>query len=211
VSPAPAAAARAVKAAPAPTRRSDTGRAQHQQPQRPSLRVVPARRTPARAPFVLLVSAILGAGLVTVLLVNTWLAQGSFTLHALQKQQTALQNQTQALTQEIAAESAPQALAARAAALGMVPAPNPVFKQPDGRVVGVANQAVRPAPPPAPTPSTTPSPTPSVTPSASASGPSPNPKPTPKASTKPSTKPKASASPSTPAKPGTSAPAGGHG
>jgi hypothetical protein len=121
---------------------------------------------------VLLVSAILGGGLVLVLLINTWLAQGSFTVKRLQEQQTGLRNQTQAIAQQIAAQSAPDALAVRAAELGLVPAPNPVFKGTNGAVLGVAQPAVRPAPPPPPpaaTPSASASASASASPSASAS------------------------------------------
>jgi hypothetical protein len=160
----------------------------------------------------LLVSAILGGGLVLVLLINTWLAQGSFTVKRLQDQQTAVGNQAQAIAQQIAAQSAPEALAVRAAELGMVPAPNPVFKTKDGAVLGVAQTAqvaVRPAPPPPP-PAATPSASASASPSSGASA-----KPSAKASANPrskaSTQSKASAPAAKPAaKP--SAPArGSHG
>jgi hypothetical protein len=117
---------------------------------------------------------------VLVLLINTWLAQGSFTVKRLQDQQTAVGNQAQAIAQQIAAQSAPEALAVRAAELGMVPAPNPVFKTKDGAVLGVAQTAqvaVRPAPPPPP-PAATPSASTSSSPSASAN-------PSPKTSTPP--------------------------
>jgi hypothetical protein len=162
-----------------------------------------SRNAPARAPFVLLVSAILGGGLVMVLLLNTWLAQGSFTVKRLQDQQTAMRNQTQAIAQQIAAQSAPDALAARAAELGMVPAPNPVFKTKDGAVLGVAQAAVRPAPPPPPpTPSASASSSPSASadPSAKASAKA-STNPSAKASTNPSANPKASTPPAKPSAP----------
>jgi len=167
----PAPAATAARTAPARAGSAAPRRAPQALPPprpRPPLRVVPQRHAPARAPFVLLVSAILGGGLVLVLLINTWLAQGSFTVKRLQDQQTSTRNQTQAIAQQIAAQSAPDALAVRAAELGMVPAPNPVFKTKDGTVLGVAqiaHAAVRPAPPPAP-----PAPTTSASASPTASG-----------------------------------------
>jgi hypothetical protein len=149
--------------------------------QRP-LRVVRPRRHAARAPFVVLVSLVLGSGLVFLLLVNTWLAAGSFTVHSLQASQSSLADQQQALAQTIASESTPQQLARRAAALGMVPAPNPVFRAPTGAVLGV--QTVAQAPPkPAPSPTASPSVSPSASPSATPSG-----------SAKPSTSPSPSAS-----------------
>lgn len=135
----------------------------------PSLRAVPTPRTPARAPFVVLVAFLLAGGLVLVLLVNTWLAQGSFEMQQLQRQKVSLDVRAQAVSQHIADESAPHALAARAAAMGLVPAPNPVFKAADGSVLGVANKAVRPAPPPPPVPTPTPSANASAAPGTAAS------------------------------------------
>lgn len=165
----------------------------------PALRVVPPRRTAARAPFVLLVSLLLGGGLVLVLLVNTWLAQGSFRLHALQLEQSSLADQTQAMSQTIADESTPQSLAARAAALGMVAAPNPVFRRPDGAVLGAATKAVAPRAVPTPTLNASAAPTPSGSATASSSAaakPTAKPttasagaKPTPSAGSKPSAGP----------------------
>src|SRR5665213_2829922 len=133
----------------------------------PPLRVVRPRATPPRAPFVLLVSALLGGGLVMVLLVNTWLAQGSFTAHTLTLEQSKYADDEQALSQSIAQRAAPQALAARAVALGMVPAPNPVFRRAsDGAVLGAPTVAWAPPPPP---PSPSPTPSASASPSISAS------------------------------------------
>ncbi len=111
------------------------------------LRVVAPRRRAARAPFIVLVSLILGGGLLFLLLINTWLAAGSFTIQGLQSTQAGLADQQQALTQTIAGESTPQQIAQRATALGLVPAPNPVFKRANGAVLGVPTQAVVPPKP----------------------------------------------------------------
>jgi hypothetical protein len=141
-------------------------------PEPRALRAVSPPRTgrrPARAPFVLLVCGLLVGGLLLVLLINTWLAQGSFEARQLQQQQVSLQISAQALQQELAAQSAPGNLAAVAAAMGMVPAPAPVFKDAAGNVLGVPEKAVAPPPPPAPSPSASASA--SVSPSASASVP----------------------------------------
>lgn len=90
---------------------------------RPGLRVVPGGRTrPPRAPFVVLVLLVLGAGLVGLLLLNTGLQQGSFELRDLQREARQLRDQQAALAQEVARRSTPDELAERAAALGMVPA-----------------------------------------------------------------------------------------
>ncbi|HEY8729546.1 MAG TPA: hypothetical protein VIL94_08170 [Acidothermaceae bacterium] len=154
----------------------------------PPLRVVRPRATAPRAPFVLLVSVLLGGGLVMVLLVNTWLAQGSFTVHTLTIEQSKYADDEQALTQSIALRAAPQALAAHAIALGMVPAPNPVFRRAsDGSVIGAPTVAWAPPPPVVAQPSATPSP--SVTPSPSASA-----SPSPSASASPSASPAPTAS-----------------
>jgi hypothetical protein len=197
-------------------------------PATPPLRVAERRATPARAPFVLLVSFLLGAGLIGVLLVNTWLAQGSFTLHQLQLDHSKYADQSQALAQSLAADAAPQTLAIRAGALGMLPAPNPVFKRTaDGAVVGVPTRAwPPPPPPPAPSPSAAVSDSATPAPSASASTAGAAAKPStsvpPATAAKPSTvaRPSAAAQPSVSARPSavakpsakpTAAPSGGHG
>lgn len=101
---------------------------------RPSLRVVPGGRTRApRAPFVVLVLLVLGAGLVGLLLLNTGLQQGSFELRDLQREARLLRDQHATLTQEVAHRSAPDELAERADSLGMVPAGSLEYLVLDGR------------------------------------------------------------------------------
>lgn len=70
-----------------------------------------------------LVVALLGGGLLCLLLVNTILATGAFQITALQQGNVALAQRAQALQAKIAAEEAPSALAQRARALGMVESP----------------------------------------------------------------------------------------
>jgi hypothetical protein len=130
--------------------------------QRPKLQVVPhAPRRAAKAPFVVLVLSLLTAGL---------LAQDSFVLHALEKRTAELADEEQALQEQVAAEAAPQVLAPRARALGMVPSQNPVFlRLADGRILGVPRPAVAPVVPktaatPAAKPRTTPAAKPRTTP-----------------------------------------------
>jgi hypothetical protein len=90
---------------------------------RPGLRVLPGGRTRApRAPFVVLVLLILGAGLVGLLLLNTGLQQGSFELRDLQRETRLLRDERAALAQEVSRRSAPAGLAELAGSLGMVPA-----------------------------------------------------------------------------------------
>jgi hypothetical protein len=175
--------------------------------------VVHNRKSAARAPFVLLVAGLLAGGLVFVLLVNTWLAQGSFTVRQLQQEQSDLRVQSQAIAQKIHTESAPQVLAAKAQAMGFVPAPAPVFKTTSGKVLGDPEPGVRPAPPPPPSPSATPDASASASPSASPST-SPSPgasaatKPSARASTKPSAQASAKPKTTTSLKPAPPAPGG---
>jgi hypothetical protein len=110
------------------------------------LRLVPTQRmAPARAPFVALVVAMLSAGLLGLLMLNTLVAQNSFTLQKLRQNNTALQIKEQTLQGQVDADEAPGMLAARASRLGMVPAGTPAFiRLPDGKVLGVPRPAVKP-------------------------------------------------------------------
>lgn len=113
---------------------------------RPAVRAVPVpAAAPARAPFVGVVLVLLVLGLGSLLLLNTLLAQGSFTLHTLDAQLTELTDREQALQQKVAELAAPQRLARRASAIGMVPAQNPAFlRASDGKVLGVPVPAAAP-------------------------------------------------------------------
>jgi cell division protein FtsB len=96
---------------------------------RPSLELVPqtggrtgrARRTP----FAAVVVSLLAVGLLGLLVLNTVLAQDAFRLHTLKAESRALEDREQLLQREVEALRAPQALAARAGALGMVQAGRP--------------------------------------------------------------------------------------
>ncbi|ARF54898.1 septum formation initiator family protein [Streptomyces gilvosporeus] len=92
--------------------------------------------TAARTPFVLLIVVLLGSGLITLLLLNSALNQGSFELSRLEKKTDDLTDEQQALQQEVDGYSAPDALEKRARKLGMVPGGNPAFLMPDGTVRG---------------------------------------------------------------------------
>ncbi|MFG2993021.1 hypothetical protein ACGFZK_27615 [Streptomyces sp. NPDC048257] len=113
----------------------------------------PARPRPggqaARMPFVLLVVALLGGGLISLLLLNSALNEGSFQLTKLKKETTALTDEEQALQRDVDAHSAPDALQRRAHELGLVPGGSPVFIGPDGKIAGSAAPAEAP---PSPTP-----------------------------------------------------------
>ncbi|MEU4731828.1 MULTISPECIES: hypothetical protein [unclassified Streptomyces] len=124
------------------------GRALGARPVRPAR---PARPRPggqaARMPFVLLVVALLGGGLISLLLLNSALNEGSFQLTKLKKETTVLTDEEQALQRDVDAYSAPDALQRRAQELGLVPGGSPVFIGPDGKVAGTAVAAEPPAPP----------------------------------------------------------------
>ncbi|EST34482.1 hypothetical protein N566_18565, partial [Streptomycetaceae bacterium MP113-05] len=92
--------------------------------------------TAARAPFVLLVVVLLGSGLLVLLLLNASLNKGSFQVGRLQQKTTELEEEEQALEQEVASYSDPATLRERARELGMVPGGPPAFVGRDGTVRG---------------------------------------------------------------------------
>ncbi|MGW2844860.1 septum formation initiator family protein [Streptomyces sp. NPDC001274] len=95
----------------------------------------------ARTPFVLLVVVLLGGGLITLLVLNSALNEGSFRLSELKKRTTELTDEQQALQRDVDNFSRPDALERRARELGMVPGGSPVFLNPDGTVRGVPAEA----------------------------------------------------------------------
>lgn len=107
-------------------------------PPRPPLQLVrPRPARPARTPFVVVLLAVGGLGLLTLLLLNTVVAQDAFRLYALQTSGVALNEQEQQLQKEVDIEESPARLAERARRLGMVAGGDPLFLQlPDGRVLG---------------------------------------------------------------------------
>lgn len=91
----------------------------------------------SRGVFSLIILGILALGLVGMLLINTTLAQGAFTLSELRSEQSELARIEASLTEEVAALAAPEALETQARALGMVPSTTLAFIQiPDGKVLG---------------------------------------------------------------------------
>lgn len=93
----------------------------------------PARtdtRTAPQAPFAVLVLGLLGGALVGLLLLNTALAQQSFTLTDVQRENQRLDEQRQALQEDIARESDPRVLHAKALRLGMRDAGRPASIDP---------------------------------------------------------------------------------
>lgn len=105
------------------------------------LRVV-AGAPASRAGLVALCLALLTAGLVAVLLLNTSMAQGSYLLGSLQAKSSELADTESALRHAVDAQGAPAELAKRAMQLGMVPASSAAFlRVSDGQVLGVAQPA----------------------------------------------------------------------
>ena len=97
---------------------------------RTSLRLVPELRGESREDyryFVIFVSILGTLGLLALLTINTLLAQDAFTLHRLQLQAMKLNDQREAVTQEIARTSSPDVLAQRATILGMLASQSPRF------------------------------------------------------------------------------------
>ncbi len=130
--------------APAPGTRRGAAR-----PPRPTLRVVRAPSAErGRALFAACCLLLLVSGLLALLLINTALAQGSFTLQKQQQTSAELGDREQALRQDIAVQAAPGRLAARATRLGMVPSDSAAFlRLSDGKVLGVARPATAPPTP----------------------------------------------------------------
>ncbi|MET7300084.1 hypothetical protein [Embleya sp. NPDC005575] len=124
-----------------------------------------------RTPFVVLVVGLLGGGLLSLLLLNTALNQGSFELGRLQKRQEQLTDDREALQRDLDAKAAPGELARRAQELGLVPGGSPVFIDPaTGRVLGVPKAATSKPPLVPEAPATSAPPTPAA-PQAAGGGP----------------------------------------
>jgi hypothetical protein len=85
-------------------------------------RPVTGARTAARhprAPFILLLVGLLGGALVTLLVISTTLAEGSFQIANLQQQNANLARQQQVLAEAVAQAQSPAQIAQEATQLGM--------------------------------------------------------------------------------------------
>lgn len=123
-----------------------TARPLHRAPARPTrqqpLRVVRAQPKQGQPVFVAACLAILVAGLLGVLMLNTAMAKGSFVLGDLQDQSNELADAEEALSHAINAQSEASVLAQRALGMGMVPSETAAFlRLSDGKVLGVAEGA----------------------------------------------------------------------
>jgi hypothetical protein len=92
---------------------------------RPYVRPPAARTRPRhpRAPFILLLVGLLGGALVSLLVISTTLAQGSYRITSLQQQNANLAKQEQLLAQQVAQASSPAQIAQKAEEFGMRPNP----------------------------------------------------------------------------------------
>ncbi len=160
-------------------------------------RAGPGRRHRMRLPhplasgrFVLMVGAILAAGLVALLAVNTSLAAGSITLSGMETSLARQSERQQALETAVEGLASPAALQQAAVDLGMVEATSPAFLDPaTGSLTGELIAATQPAKPRTQAPQVaqpepTATPTPTATPRAGtlpppAALPTPTPSPTP--------------------------------
>lgn len=87
----------------------------------------------------LLCLALVVAGLLSALLLNTARAESSFVLSDLKAETTRLHDQRVTLEAELAMEQSPDQLAKKANRLGMEPSPSTaVLRLSDGAVIGVA-------------------------------------------------------------------------
>lgn len=103
---------------------------------------------PRRARFVLLVLAVLGAGLCALLALNTATAASEVAERRLDASNSSLTDSAQQLSRDIAGAQAPDNLARMAAALGLVPADSPAFLRinADGSATVLGKAARVPAP-----------------------------------------------------------------
>ncbi|MEO6019225.1 MAG: hypothetical protein ABIP45_03125 [Knoellia sp.] len=106
------------------------------------LRVVREQPQYGQPAFVAACLALLVAGLLGVLMLNTAMAKGSFVLGDLQATSNQLADSEEALNHAIDAQSAPDVLAKQALAMGMVPSTTAAFlRLSDGKILGVAEAA----------------------------------------------------------------------
>jgi hypothetical protein len=149
----------------------DTGRSRIGAGAREQARLSVVPRGTAKASsgaFALFVGAVLVLGLLGLLALNTLLAQGAFATSDLNRQQSVLADQREALQEEVAVLESSEQLAAAARQLGMVGTKNPVFLDPaTGKIMGVPLAGAYPAAPKAAA-SASASPTASGTPTATA-------------------------------------------
>jgi len=104
--------------------------------------VAPVTNRARRAPFVVVLLTVIGAGLVGLILLSTVMQAQTFELARLTSQARDLQTQQEALQREVHDLESPENLGPRALAQGMVPSSTPVYLQlPNGTVRGTPKPA----------------------------------------------------------------------
>jgi hypothetical protein len=93
--------------------------------------------------FAIFLSAVAGVGLLILLAVNILLAQDAFTLAGLKVEAKSVADQREAVNRQIEAVSSPEALAAKALALGMRPSDSPVFLNLDAQAQALVNGEIK--------------------------------------------------------------------
>jgi hypothetical protein len=106
---------------------------------------VPRRATRPRVLGASLIVAGVGCVLATQLVLSIGTADGAFRLQALQDRSVELSRQQVVRAEQLQTLAAPQHLAARAAALGMVPQDVPAYLTRSGTVLGAQSVAASPA------------------------------------------------------------------
>jgi hypothetical protein len=139
-----------------------------------------------RAPFVLLVVALLAGTTLALLVLNTAIAVDSLKATTLRQGNTTREQEVQRLEQQVIDGSTPQSVAGNAARAGLVPAGTPGYLvvQPDGSATlrGTPSPAPAGALPPVPgtaSPAPSPAPAPAPAPAPGAVPPAPAPTPVP--------------------------------
>jgi cell division protein FtsB len=110
------------------------------------LKLVPSVSEGAQAThrfFATFLSVVAGIGLLILLAVNILLAQDAFTLSELKAEAKVVADQREAINRQIEASSSPEALAAKARALGMRPSDSPVFLNLDEVAQAVAKGDIK--------------------------------------------------------------------
>lgn len=115
----------------------DAGSRQGPKGERRLRSVPPLPERMARVPFITVLIAVFGIGMVGLLIVNTALQNQAFESRALNRQAAQLVYQEAELQSELNAVRAPEEIAAKASALGMRANPKPAFLVvPSGKVIG---------------------------------------------------------------------------
>lgn len=103
-----------------------------------SLRLVtPVANRARRTPFVVVLLSMIGAGLVGLIMVSTYMQAQAFRLEHLTAQARELRTEQAALERDVSRLESPRNIGQRALMYGMVPSQTPVYlRLSDGKVIG---------------------------------------------------------------------------